>query len=468
MSLAERIYQSAPMWLQTVLLNSYALRLHRERFGAEFRRLLADWEASQWWASERVQEYQNDRVRSIVRFAGTCVPFYQQRWAEYGVTLSQVQGVVDLPLLPTVTKADIRAAGHDMLSGPAGDLAHGHTSGTTGSPLSLWYDHAMIVASNAADWRQKRWGELELGDWCALLLGRIVVPVRQRRPPFWRANHVHKQLWCSSFHLSDEHLPLYVEELRRRRIEFLEGYPSTTHIIAKYLLRRGEVLPMRAVFTSSETLHAVQRENIEAAFECKVFDFYGHAERVVFAGECDRHRGKHLFDEYGVTEIVDHDGRTVPPGQAGMLTGTTLWNRGMPIIRYRTGDVSAIGPEPCECGRGLGRLADVATKAEDIIITPDGRFLSPSVLTHPFKPFDQLMKSQIVQDAPDHVLVRLVPSSAFSDEHRRQLESALRERLGDGMRVETQIVDDIPSEPSGKFRWVICQLPHANRVDWES
>ena len=467
MSFADRVYQSAPGWMQSILLNGYALQLHRKRFGADFRALMAQWEDSQWWDPAKLQARQDEQLRALVRFAAERVPFYGRHWAEHGANVSQVQGVSDLSRLPTITKADIRAAGTAMLSTAPEQLTHGHTSGTTGSPLSLWYDHDMVLASNAADWRQKHWGGLELGDWCALFLGRVIVPVTNKRPPFWLANHVQKQLWCSSFHLSDENLPLYIAEIRRRGIRFLEGYPSTVYIIARFLARHGEVLPLRAVFTSSETLHTVQREAFEAAFQCPVFDFYGHAERVIFAGECDRHAGKHLFDEYGVAEIVDDGGRALPDGHQGMLTGTTLWNHGMPLIRYRTGDVSTRSARRCECGRGLGRLADIATKAEDIVITPDGRFVSPSVLTHPFKPFDQLLKSQIIQDAPDHVLVKLVPSAAFSEEHRQQLEAGLRLRLGDAMRIETQIVDDIPAEKSGKFRWVICQLPHEFRFDWE-
>jgi len=468
MSFTDRVYRGSPAWAQVLLLNAYAWRLKRERFGAEFRALLAAWEDSQWWSSERIREQQDERLRLIVQIAADRVPFYGRRWAEHGVRISQIQGASDLPQLPTITKADIRGAGDDLLSESRGQLTHGHTSGTTGSPLSLWYDRPMVIASNAADWRQKRWAGLELGDWCALFLGRVIVPVDAKRPPFWRANSVQKQLWCSSFHLDEATLPLYVAEIRRRGIQFLEGYPSTLFIVARHLLRRGDRLRVRAVFTSSETLHAAQRDALTAAFECPVFDFYGHAERVIFAGECDRHGGKHLFDEYGVTEIVDDSGAEVPDGMPGMLTGTTLWNRGMPLIRYRTGDLSIRNSERCPCGRGLGRLADVATKAEDIVVTPDGRYVSPSVLTHPFKPFDQLLKSQIIQDAPDHVLVKLVPSADFSDDHRRELEAGLQLRLGQAMKVETQIVDEIPSEPSGKFRWVICRVPHACTVDWKS
>lgn len=468
MKLRDRLYQRAPGWLQIVLLNGYALQLHRKRFHAGFRSLLATWDESQWWDPTRLRQYQDERVRSIAQFAAKQVPFYGRHWAAHGVAVGQIQGVDDLAALPTITKADVRGAAESLLSQSPAELEHGHTSGTTGSPIDLWYDREMVVANNVADWRQKRWAGLELGDWCALFLGRVIVPVEQRRGPFWRPNYVQKQLWCSSFHLSEANIPLYLAEIRRRGIRYLEGYPSTMFILASYLQRRGGTLPMQAVFTSSETLHPVQRKAFESAFQCPVFDFYGHAERVIFAAECDRHGGKHLFDEYGVTELVDDDGRPVPDDQPGVLTGTTLWNRGMPLIRYRTGDLSVRSGMPCACGRGLGRLADIATKAEDIVVTPDGRFVSPSVLTHPFKPFHQLLKSQIIQEAPDHIVVKLVPSAEFSAVHRAELEAGLRLRLGDAMRIETRIVDDIPAEKSGKFRWVICRVPHGCKVDWEN
>lgn len=447
-------------------MNAHALRLHHQRFGKAFKRLQAEWNASQWWTPAQLADLQDARIRELVGFAAQRVPFYQRRWAEYGVNVGQIQGVDDLALLPLISKTDVREAGASLLASHPSKLAHGHTSGTTGSPLGLSYDRGMVIANNVADWRQKEWGGVHLGEWVAVFLGRVVVPVAQARPPFWRANHIQKQLWCSSFHLDERNLAEYVRTIRERGIRYLEGYPSTMFILAQYLLRRGETLPMLGVFTSSETLHAAQRAAFEAAFRSPVFDFYGMAERVIFAGECDRHGGKHLFDEYGVTELVDDDGRTVEDGKPGTLVGTSLWNRGMPLIRYRTGDVSLRDRRECPCGRGLGRLADVATKAEDIVLTPDGRLLSPSVLTHPFKPFHQLLKSQIVQDEPDHILVKLVPSSEFTEAHRAQLVAGLAERLGSSMRIDTVVVDDIPSERSGKFRWVVSNVPHACTVDW--
>lgn len=469
MELGEELYRRSPVWAQNVLLNAYALRLHWRRYRSPFPELFERWDESQWWDPERLRKWQDRRLRAIVTHAYETVPFYRDRLDDEGFRHGDVEGVEDLQHLPVLTKAEVRAAGADLVSREAerGALDHGHTSGTTGSPLGLWYDRQMSVVNAVADWRQKAWGGMERGDWCGVFLGRVVVPTDWTAPPFWRVNRVHRQVWYSSFHLSESNLPRYVEDIRRRGLRFLEGYPSTLYILASHLLRAGRRLPMEAVFTSSETLHRIQREAIEEAFECPIFDFYGLAERVIFAGECERHEGKHLFDEYGVTEVVDDEGNPVAEGERGWLVGTTLWNRAMPLLRYRTSDLSARIEGRCECGRGLGRIESVTTKAEDIVVTPDGRLVSPSVLTHPFKPFESIRKSQIVQEEPDSVLVKIVAGEEFTSDDQRRLVGSLAERLGGTVEIEVRRVDEIPPEPSGKFRWVISKVSHMADVSWD-
>ncbi len=463
----EAIYQRSPIWLQTLLLNAHAWRIQRERYGPAFRALQMQWDRLECEQAELRRNWQDERLVELVRLAYERVPFYRRRYRDHGVSPADVQGMDDLYKLPIVTKEDVRSATAAMCVDGAHDtLVHGHTSGTTGSPLGVWYDRGMSVANAVADWRQKRWGGMDRGDWCGMFLGRVVVPLDQERPPFWRVNLVHHQVWYSAFHMQPAHLDAYTRDIRCRRLRFLEGYPSTIHILAQHLLERGEQLRLQAVFTSSETLHDVQREAIQSAFKCPIFDFYGLAERVIFAAECDAHDGKHVFEEYGIAEIVADDGQVVEGTKPGWLVGTSLWNRGMPLIRYRTSDLSSWVPGVCACGRTLRRIASVTTKAEDVVITPDGRFISPSVLTHPFKPFDTLVKSQLVQDAEDHLLVKLVPSSAFTASEQEALLSGLRARLGEAMRIDVVIVDDIPPEKSGKYRWVISKVPHACRVAW--
>lgn len=466
----ERLYHAAPGWAQNVFLNAQAWRIERHRYGKPYRAAVAALLESERWSAARLRAFQNERLRAVVRQAYHSSRYYRRVMDEAGIRPDDIRDVSDLPLLPILEKDVVRHRARDLWTAPrpASDWLKGHTSGTTGSPLSVWYDRGACVMNNAVDRRHKVWAGMGESDWIGLFLGRVIVPLSQTTPPFWRVNRVHRQIWFSSFHMNDETLGRYVDEIRNRRLRFLEGYPSTLFILARYLVRNGQCLPMQAVITSSETLHQAQLEAIEEAFACRVFDFYALAERVVYAGECELHTGKHIDEEYGIAEIVDDDGRPLPPGRPGHLIGTSLHNMAMPMLRYRTGDVSAIIEEPCPCGRTLRRLRAVTTKAEDIVVTPDGRLISPSVLTHPFKPFSQIRKSQLVQVAEDRLVVRIVGDRDFGPAEWGELRAGLAQRLGPEMKIDLDLVEDIPREASGKYRWVISHVRHPCSLSWET
>lgn len=149
----------------------------------------------------------------------------------------------------------------------------------------------------------------------------------------------------------------------------------------------------------------------------------------------------------------------MPDGQFGPVVSTGLQNFGMPLIRYRTSDVSAIRPSPCACGRAMPLLEDVTTKSEDIVVAPDGRFVPPSVLTHPFKPLDSIEESQIVQPERDRLIVRIVRRPGYTRSDTTRLVCGLQERVGHAMRIDVEFLDEIPRTPTGKFRWVISSVP---------
>jgi len=465
----EKVYRYSPAWAQSLMLSAYGANLGRYRRGASYRAAVETLLESQFWPVAQLRAYQDERIRTLIRVAYEKSSFYRSVMDGRGLKPRDIQSGRDLAKLPVIAKETVRLHGEDFLTArPSRHWRHGHTSGTTGSPLSLWYDQRTCTINDAVDMRQKVWAGMREGDWIGVLLGRVIVPPNERKPPFWRVNYAQRQVWFSSFHLSEGNLPHYVREIRRRRLRFLEGYPSTLFILAQHVLKTGEKLPLRAALSSSETLHELQRETIEKAFGSAPFDFYGHAERAIFASECESHEGKHLAEEYGYTEVVDEDGNAVSDGTPGYLTGTSLHNLAMPMIRYRTGDISTIRREPCVCGRTLARIDSVATKAEDIVITADGRMVSPSILTHPFKPFTQIVESQIIQDRRDHLIVKILPTSAFSSDDQRNLIEQLQLRLGAAMDIEVKLVDAIPREPSGKFRWVISVVDHPTHFGWST
>jgi phenylacetate-CoA ligase len=461
---ASALYARAPVWGQNLMLTGFATLLARERYGGrydEYRQLLAE---TQWRSRQEIQAYQDERLREVVAHAYETVPFYRRTFDERRLKPSDVRTCADLYKVPLLRRSDIRTHFDELRSRsiPPRKMRKGHTSGTTGTPLTVGYDSDTVCMTYAVFDRHYEWAGLRMGiagDRIAVARGNVIVPLAQKHPPFWRHNWRQRQLLLSSFHLSKANLPAYFDELAAFRPDVLDGYPSTLYLLAKYLQNRGEVFPLKAAVTSSETLYDFQRETIEASFACKVFDYFALAERTVFSGECDRHHGHHLAMEYGVAEVVDGTGAPVPRGTVGQLVGTTLHNAAMPLIRYVTNDRTALRDATCPCGRGLELMDDVTTKAEDVLTLKDGRLISPSVLTHPFKPLGCIEGSQIVQTAPDAVSVRIIPAEGFTQALSDELVAALQERLGADVRVEVQLVDRLETSANGKFKWVISRVP---------
>jgi phenylacetate-coenzyme A ligase PaaK-like adenylate-forming protein len=130
----------------------------------------------------------------------------------------------------------------------------------------------------------------------------------------------------------------------------------------------------------------------------------------------------------------------------------------MPLIRYVANDRTTLLQESCSCGRELELMEEVTTKAEDTITLKDGRLISSSVLTHPFKPLHTIRESQIVQTDYDQIIVKIVKGEGFSDKDTSHLVSALAERLGHDVEINVEFRDSLNRTSSGKFRWVVSKV----------
>jgi len=423
--------------------------------------MMEEFEANQWLSYEELINYQNEKLRKLLRHAYENVPYYRDRMGRLKLRPEDIRTVEDLHKLPVLTRAELKNNLAELRARNyhRWQLKLGHTSGTTGSPLEIWWDNQLCIVNNVVDWRQKHWAGLTYGDRIALAMGRIIVPLKQKEKPFWRTNWIHRQLFLSSFHMQQQNLKYYIEKLKEFKPKALEAYPSTAYILARYLNQRNEVFPLTCVLTSSETLFPHYREAIQKAFASPIFDFYGMAERAVFASECSAHKGHHLNMDYGITEILRDDGKPADPGELGLLVATSLHNFGTPLIRYATNDMVALKKDECICGRKFPLMEDITTKAEDIITTKDGRYISPSVLTHPFKPLHNIMESQIIQEDKEYILVKIIKDKHYSEDDTRKLLDGLQQRLGMDMKIEIEFVESIPRTKSGKFRWVISKVP---------
>ncbi|MEW8027522.1 MAG: hypothetical protein AB2792_11105 [Candidatus Thiodiazotropha sp.] len=459
----KNLYDVMPATIQNLAVTGYSIILDKKRYGGEFREVKHFLEESQWYTEKQLIEYQEKKLQRLIQYCYEHVDYYRNLMEKLKLRPSDIKTIGDLQKLPVLTKEIIKKNFQSLLSDEYSleTVEKGHTSGTTGSPLEICYSKNLINYNYAMLDRQYSWARVNLqrfGDKVAVIRGNIIVPLNTKKPPFWRYNYYHNQLLFSSFHLKPDNIAHYLEELRRYSPKTLDGYPSTVYILAKYLKNIGKKIKLESVLTSSETLYDFQRETIEESFDCKVYDYYGSAERVLFTTECDYHSGGHIGMEYGITEICDSNGNSIERGATGTVVATSLHNYAMPLIRYKTNDMSAIKEQKCACGRAHYLLNEVTTKAEDTLVLKDGRLISPSVLTHPFKPLTSILESQIIQTDLTNITIKLRIDSDFTDYDKSALIHGLSERLGSDTTITIQIVDELERTPTGKFKWVISNI----------
>jgi phenylacetate-CoA ligase len=247
--------------------------------------------------------------------------------------------------------------------------------------------------------------------------------------------------------------------MARYRVKYLFGYASSLDSLAQLATERGlNGPPMRIAISNAEPLYEHQRERIKAVFGCPIRDTYGMAEIVGAASECSA-GSLHQWPEVGVLEILrDHSDVPAESGEVGRIVATGLLNSDMPLIRYDTGDrgVVSLTSTSCSCGRRLPLLRSVEGRSDDVLVTAEGRRVGR--LDPVFKLGFGIREAQIVQKSLASFRVRFVPTHDFRDEQLRQIESGLRQRLGESAVIEFERMDRIPRTSAGKFRAVISEI----------
>ena len=425
------------------------------REGRAFEAVAERINESQWWTEQELRDFQLRKLRKIVESAARDVPYYRHRYRPLGLNFDEMEIPQVVAKLPLIGKSDVREGGKSLLSEKRrGPLFSGSTSGTTGAPLSLYQDLAAVNRENAFITRQLAWAGLRRGDRRAWMRGDMIVPATQEKPPYWRMNWAENMLMLSSYHLSESAARAYVDSLCGFDPVVIQAYPSSIGFLATWMLSAGLRYgghSLRGIVTSSETLSDARRREIESAFGCRVFDWYGQFERVAAIGTCEQGR-HHLLSDYSYVEML--------PADDGLfeLVGTGFNNASMPLIRYRCGDFVRPAPATvrCPCGRSFPVIEQILGRVDDSIKLPDGR--SVGRLDHLFKGVEGILEAQIRQDRLDAMAMLIVPSPTFNDRTRETLQSNVRYRLGDRIGLEIRLVDSIPRTRNGKFKGVVCNV----------
>ena len=449
------IYQKLPVFGQNLLCTVAGYWRYRSRFSPRFYEALAELEKSAVWPLERLHEIQRIRLDRLVTRAREHSPFYRNLPPPSDHRNSEEAIHRTLLALPILEKSDYREQPESFLADdiPASRLQRATTSGTTGTALPLWYTVDTLAEEYATVWRSRRANGIAGPEVPNLTFnGPIIVPFDRNRPPFWRTNAYGRQTLFSLYHMTPENLHAYVDAVHEIPAGYVQGYPSSIHLVARAMLEASRPLPagrIAGVFTSSESLLAFQRETIEAAFSAPVRDRYGVSEFAVSMTGCELNR-LHVDMECGIVEVEATE--ETDESVTGPLLVTGLAHDATPLIRYRVGDVGTRSKLPCPCGRPGDVFLDVDGRIEDYVQTPDGRMVGR--LDHIFKEQLDIAEAQIVQETSAAIEVLVVPRPSYDDVSERQLLQEIRSRLGNEIDVAIRHLDSIPREPNAKFRAV--------------
>jgi phenylacetate-CoA ligase len=172
-----------------------------------------------------------------------------------------------------------------------------------------------------------------------------------------------------------------------------------------------------------------------------------------------------LMSESIILEVLDEAGNPAPPGEMGEAVMTGLCSEAQPFIRYRSGDMVRLSPEPDRAGRGLHVIGEVVGRSTDFLVRADGTIMHALAGIYVLRATEGLAEFKLIQHSSEDVEVLAVPNARWSDQAVLSIKAGLRQRLGDTVRVTVRVVDSIPPEASGKHRYVVSHVRLGGELD---
>ena len=452
------IYKRMPIWAQNFLCSIQGYRLDKQRYGKEYSGLYENLLQSDFWDEPKILNYKEEQIHRILDYVYKHCPYYHKKYKAEGLTPNDFKGMDSLVKFPILTKEEVRCNWLGMVSDEyqLKDLIMYHTSGSTGKALDFYWSKYSLQYYWAIVWRGRNRFGINKGDCHINFTGKIVVPIEQKLPPFWRYNYFLNQYMLNMQHMSKDKVKYIVDFINNSDYNFFVGYPSIIYAFAD-LIKEQDLLVTHSpkyIFSSAEKMYDFQQMLIENVFkDTRVVEHYGFSENAGAASKCGRDVYHEDF-ELGHLELSDTTKTNV--GLCGNLLATGFQNLAMPFIRYDIGDTATFSEEKCICGRHSQVIVDIEGRNGDYVLTPEGAKIMR--FGYIFKETSDIKESQIVQRELGSMVIRIVKRPNYNTEMEKKIVSAVREWISPTIKVDFEYVDEIPRTKAGKFRAVISEL----------
>lgn len=455
----KQIIRNAPSFIEKPARYLYMSIPDYMRYGKTYREKYDFLKKSESWSKEEEEEYQMEQINKLLVHAYTNVPFYTRVFDERGIKPKDIQNFNDLKQLPYLTKEIIQNNLEDLIAVnyDKSKLKSIATSGTTGMPMDFYIEPQL---DNAREWAyiSNLWHEI---GYNVKKINRCVI-IRGNIPKNGIFEYKGRDLILSSFQLKEEIMKEYIKQIVAFNPDFIQAYPSSIHILSKYILRNNiniKLNKLKSILCSSENLSENQRLDIQKAFGVRVYNFYGHTEHACLAGQCEQTSYFHLQSEYGYTEIIDGNGLEVSKeDEIGEIVATGFNNYAVPFIRYKTGDLAANTNKECKCGRNYKKIKRIEGRKQDFLVDMEGRPIAALWSDYPLWHIKEKVSTfQYIQNEPGKVILNIQCSVKLVDEDIKCVMDVFNLYYS-GFEVEINIVDFIERTKRGKFKFLVQNL----------
>lgn len=411
---------------------------------------------SQYYTPEKLRELQWKLLAGILDHCLAHVPYYKDAFLGLGLGRPDFRSLDDISRLPVIDKFTVLEHRDEFKADNIERFRPREmfTSGTTGTPVGVYWDIDSTVLELVSQWRHFSWSGYRLGDAFLDIRSVILKPGKDHK---W--NWKCRGLELSSDLMDSSNVKRFAALLRKYRVKLWRGHPWAMTRFIELLAEAGiDDIKPKSIITVAEVLLDSQRRLIESWAGVPVCEGYGQIEHVGLICQCPE-GGHHICSEYGIVEVLKEDGTPAKSGEEGRIIATSLHNRAHPLLRYDTGDLAVASDQACRCGRTLPLIDSFCGRMDDRLATAEGRWISG--LSFAFHLVKGVRMAQIVQRSRAGIDVYIVPTPDWRDETEAAVRKDLEKRLGEPMAIRFHRVAEVPFRGPGKFKFVVSRLDSA-------
>jgi len=447
----ELIYRKFPNLLQNALISLFDFIQYNKRHSGDYFEYKKYYETVRNLPVKELKTQQLKSLSNFLKFAKQNSPYYNEVLADIDVNH---ETIVDQYLrIPIQSKEDIRENLQKIHTIGKDQAVLSKTGGTTGKSMEVRFTYADMQNRFALlDFWRAGYG-YKLGEKVAWFSGKTLLTSKDiNRNRYWKYDFLYKKRFYSTFHINEQTIKYYIDDLNYFKPLFAVGFPSSMYEIAKWGLKNNYFLSykMKTLFPTAETIVETEKEVIERFFGGRVVNQYASSEGAPFILECNK--GKlHLELLSGYFEVLDSNGN---PTKEGELVFTSFTTHGTPLIRYAIKDSITLSDEICDCGNNNPVVKAIQGRINDFIYSRERGKINLGNVSNSVKYVSGVIRFQIVQEREDCIDVYVVKSEEYTQKDEKLFRDELVQRLGNKVEISFHYVEDIPKEPSGKYRIV--------------